>query len=93
MAYISPQDRAYLDLWYDSPAPPPPPADVCCIDFRRGVFAASIHDPTCCTRCARVKAAEAAAKRYAWRPTIFGHIRIVPASEAQRWQEETELWT
>lgn len=93
MSSVSPQERAYLDLWYGTPAPPPPPRDVRCTEFRRGVFAASIHDPTCCTRCARVRAAETNAKRYAWQAAPFGRIRKVPASEAQRWSEEIERWT
>lgn len=43
---LTPVDAALL-AWL----PPPAPDARCCAAFRQGVFAASIHDPTCCVRC------------------------------------------
>ena len=61
---LSARERVALD-WLDLPTAPPLPAQLCCDGFRRGVFAASVADPTCCVRCAAARRAEALAARYA----------------------------
>lgn len=81
---LSARERVALD-WLDLPVAPPLPETLCCDGFRRGVFAASVADPSCCVRCAAARRAEAQAARYAWRVVSFGRIRRVPAHEAQRW--------
>lgn len=81
---ISARERAALD-WLDLPAAPPLPELLCCDEFRRGVFAAAVADPTCCVRCVAQRRAETLAQRYTWRVVSFGRIRRVPRAEAQRW--------
>lgn len=80
-------DRALLAL-YDAPPAPPPADTLCCDAFRRGVFAASIADPTCCTRCWPARRAQQERERYAWKVVSFGRIRQVRASEARQWGAE-----
>ncbi len=84
---LTPHDQALLALYVDLPPAPPPADTLCCDAFRRGVFAASIADPTCCTRCWPTRRAQQERERYAWRVVSFGRIRHVPAREAQRWCE------
>ena len=81
---ISARERTALD-WFDLPAAPPLPETLCCDDFRRGVFAASVADPTCCVRCAAQRRQLAQAERYTWRAVSFGRIRRVPLHEARTW--------
>lgn len=76
---LSPMDRALLATYIDERPAPVAKGEGCCDGFRRGVFAASLHDPRCCIRCAPI--------RYGWKRAPFGKIRRVPPGEAQRWRD------
>lgn len=78
---LTPVDAALL-AWLPPSTPPPAPDARCCAAFRQGVFAASIHDPTCCVRCWQARQA----LPYRWRVVPFGRIRRVPPAEAAQWE-------
>lgn len=84
-AALAPLLESARTFWaFATDAPPPTPAWRCAT-CHRDAHAASVTDPTCCIRCARPSARP---NPYAWRATVFGHIRKVSPFSAACWESE-----